>query len=110
MSKPASRPADRTTWRKLIEPAFRVVASLEASGYGKLDYRRGGGTVLMLRFDHRISKDADSCRVALNAAGHHVWPFRDLLTTQTGQRYAMGMRDRLLQAVAEVDGQAGEDR
>ena len=59
MSKAVSRPANQNTWRELIEPAFRIIDSLEASGYGKLDYRLGGGTVLMFRFDHRISKDID---------------------------------------------------
>ena len=50
---------DRTTWLKLIGPALRVVDSLQTRGYGKLDFRLGGGTVLMFRFDHRISKDID---------------------------------------------------
>ena len=38
---------------------MRVIDSLDANGYGPLDYRLGGGTVLMLRFDHRLSKDID---------------------------------------------------
>ncbi len=50
---------DRDTWRKLIGPALRVVDSLRDNGYGDLDFRLGGGTVLMFRFDHRISKDID---------------------------------------------------
>ena len=53
------RAFDENTWRKLIGPALRVVDSLEEAGYGKLDFRLGGGTVLMFRFDHRISKDID---------------------------------------------------
>jgi len=50
---------DRDTWRKLIGPALRIVDSLRHNGYGELDFRLGGGTVLMFRFDHRISKDID---------------------------------------------------
>lgn len=42
-----------------MRPALRIIRSLEANGYGKLDYSLGGGTVLMLRFDHRVSKDID---------------------------------------------------
>ncbi len=49
----------RDTWRELIRPALQVVDSLKHNGYGDLDFRLGGGTVLMLRFDHRISKDID---------------------------------------------------
>lgn len=52
-------PPDRDTWRRLIGPALAVIDSLIPAGYGPLDFRLGGGTVLMLRFDHRISKDID---------------------------------------------------
>lgn len=52
-------PPDRNTWRKLISPALRVVDSLKSTGYGELEFRLGGGTVLMFRFDHRVSKDVD---------------------------------------------------
>ena len=50
---------DRETWRLLLRPALRVVDSLHQHGYGRLDFRLGGGTVLMFRLDHRISKDID---------------------------------------------------
>ena len=50
---------NETTWRKLIGPALAVIDSLHAQGYGRLDFRLGGGTVLMFRFGHRISKDID---------------------------------------------------
>lgn len=49
---------DENTWRKLMVPALLVIDSLRDS-YGVLDFRLGGGTVLMLRFGHRISKDID---------------------------------------------------
>lgn len=54
-----SRTFDEHTWRKLMAPALRVVDSLRDNGYGDLDFRLGGGTVLMFRFGHRISKDID---------------------------------------------------
>ena len=59
MADTPSQSFDRDTWRELLRPALKIVDSLETSGYGKLDFRLGGGTVLMLRFDHRISKDID---------------------------------------------------
>jgi hypothetical protein len=49
---------DRETWRRLMGPALMVVDSLRER-YGELEFRLGGGTVLMFRFDHRISKDID---------------------------------------------------
>jgi hypothetical protein len=54
-----NRKVDGNTWRKLINPALRVIDSLRKAGYGDLDFRMGGGTVLMFRFNHRISKDID---------------------------------------------------
>ena len=49
---------DRKTWRALMRVALQVIDSINGS-YGALDFRLGGGTVLMFRFDHRISKDID---------------------------------------------------
>ena len=49
---------DRDTWRGLMRVALRVIDSIRPT-YGPLDFRLGGGTVLMFRFDHRISKDID---------------------------------------------------
>ena len=51
--------SDKHTWKILFESALRIIDSLEENGYGKLDFRLGGGTVLMFRFDHRVSKDID---------------------------------------------------
>ena len=59
MPAPTDRTFDNDTWRKLIVPALRVVDSLRGNGYGELDFRLGGGTVLMFRFGHRVSKDID---------------------------------------------------
>ena len=55
----AARSVDENTWRTLLATALEVIDSLEHRGYGKLDFRLGGGTVLMLRFGHRLSKDID---------------------------------------------------
>lgn len=54
-----SLPVDKDTWRTLLKAALEVVDSLLDRGYGELDFRLGGGTVLMFRFDHRLSKDID---------------------------------------------------
>ena len=49
---------DRDTWRGLLRVALRMIDSIRPT-YGPLDFRLGGGTVLMFRFDHRISKAID---------------------------------------------------
>lgn len=43
-------------WRSLIR---RAVARLEAIGVGRGEWTWGGGTVLMLRYGHRVSRDVD---------------------------------------------------
>ncbi|HTN98621.1 MAG TPA: nucleotidyl transferase AbiEii/AbiGii toxin family protein [Nordella sp.] len=43
-------------WRSLIR---RAVARLEALGLGRDEWQWGGGTVLMLRYRHRFSRDVD---------------------------------------------------
>ena len=49
----------RDTWRGLLLQALRIIDSLQGNGYRTLDFRLGGGTVLMFRFGHRVSKDID---------------------------------------------------
>jgi len=46
-------------WEALFERAMQIVDSAAASGLRFEDWSFGGGTVLMRRFRHRISKDVD---------------------------------------------------
>jgi Nucleotidyl transferase AbiEii toxin, Type IV TA system len=46
-------------WQGLIEHAFRLIDGLVAQGNQEPLWTFGGGTVLMLRFEHRRSKDID---------------------------------------------------
>jgi predicted nucleotidyltransferase component of viral defense system len=46
-------------WEALFERAMRIVDSVAASGLRFEDWSFGGGTVLMRRFRHRVSKDVD---------------------------------------------------
>lgn len=47
------------TWEKLFERALVLIDSVSASGVTLDDWSFGGGTVLMRRHRHRISKDID---------------------------------------------------
>ena len=49
------------TWEKLLEKAVKYITSstLGNSGEGKPLWSLGGGTVLMLEYRHRLSKDID---------------------------------------------------
>jgi len=40
-------PRDPDTWHSLLPVALRIVEILHANGYGPLDFRMGGGTVLV---------------------------------------------------------------
>jgi hypothetical protein len=46
-------------WEVLLARALEIIDSLGASGITLEDWSFGGGTVLMLRHRHRISKDVD---------------------------------------------------
>jgi predicted nucleotidyltransferase component of viral defense system len=46
-------------WRGLFARAMRIVDSVAATGERFDDWSFGGGTVLMRRFRHRVSKDVD---------------------------------------------------
>lgn len=45
-------------WRALFGPALALMSHLEEQTVDP-PWTFGGGTVLMLRFDHRLSKDID---------------------------------------------------
>lgn len=88
MARPAVAAPTPDTWRGLLPAALRIVEGLRDNGYGPLDMRMGGGTVLMFRFGHRVSKDIDlfihdaqalAClSPRLNeAAGHGVLEYRE---------------------------------
>lgn len=49
----------KDTWKTVIKSAFRLFDDLEDKGFGAPPFSLGGGTVLMFRFRHRLSKDID---------------------------------------------------
>lgn len=46
-------------WETLFRRALEIIDSVGASGTRFNDWSFGGGTVLMRRFRHRVSKDVD---------------------------------------------------
>ena len=52
-------PAAPDTWKILLRDAFDLFDDLDGRGFGAAPFSLGGGTVLMLRFRHRLSKDID---------------------------------------------------
>jgi hypothetical protein len=49
----------RDSWKQILASAVAIFEDLEKKGFGSPDAVMGGGTVLMFRFDHRLSKDID---------------------------------------------------
>jgi predicted nucleotidyltransferase component of viral defense system len=49
----------RDSWKEILASAVAIFADLEKKGFGSPDVVIGGGTVLMFRFEHRLSKDID---------------------------------------------------
>ena len=49
----------RDSWKQILASAVAIFEDLERKGSGSPDVVMGGGTVLMFRFEHRLSKDID---------------------------------------------------
>jgi len=49
----------RDSWKQILASAVEIFTDLEKKGFGSPDLVMGGGTVLMFRFEHRLSKDID---------------------------------------------------
>lgn len=49
----------KATWKRILSSAFDILDDLQDQGHGKPPFVLGGGTVLMMRFKHRLSKDID---------------------------------------------------
>jgi hypothetical protein len=50
---------DEDSWKGLLASALSILGELESRGMGAPDFVLGGGTVLMMRYRHRLSKDVD---------------------------------------------------
>jgi hypothetical protein len=50
---------DENAWKSLLSEALAILDDLGLKGFGAPDVVFGGGTVLMLRLHHRLSKDID---------------------------------------------------
>jgi hypothetical protein len=48
-------------WEQLLPHALKVIEDIKTHGVSNPFWTFGGGTVLMLRYQHRISKDIDFC-------------------------------------------------
>lgn len=48
---------DTETWTQVLSSAFEILDDLASQGFGTAPFVLGGGTVLMLRFSHRLSND-----------------------------------------------------
>jgi hypothetical protein len=60
MNKPVhERELPDGVWRELLPHALRIIAEIKKHGISDPFWTFGGGTVLMLRYQHRLSKDID---------------------------------------------------
>jgi hypothetical protein len=50
---------DERIWEELLATALAILDDLKARGFGAPEFAMGGGTVLMMRMRHRLSKDID---------------------------------------------------
>lgn len=50
---------DEEIWKGLLKTALAILDDLDAHGDGAPEVAMGGGTVLMMRMRHRLSRDID---------------------------------------------------
>ena len=50
---------DENSWKGLLASALSILDELESRGMGSPEFSLGGGTVLMMRYHHRLSRDVD---------------------------------------------------
>ena len=55
----ATEPVTRDLWKRILASAVAIFDDLKHKGFGNPDVVIGGGTVLMFRFEHRLSRDID---------------------------------------------------
>jgi predicted nucleotidyltransferase component of viral defense system len=59
MVKIVKRTLPGGVWQQLLPHALRIIEDIKAHGINELFWTLGGGTVLMFRYQHRLSKDID---------------------------------------------------
>ncbi len=59
MAKIVKRTLSDGVWQQLLPHALRILENIKAHGTSELFWTLGGGTVLMFRYHHRLSKDID---------------------------------------------------
>ena len=55
----ALKPPTPDTWKQVLRSAWELFRDLEEKGFGIPPFSLGGGTVLMFKYGHRLSKDID---------------------------------------------------
>ena len=55
----SSQTLTKNSWKQVVKSAFSLFQKVEEKGFGPPPFSLGGGTVLMFRFQHRLSKDID---------------------------------------------------
>jgi hypothetical protein len=55
----STAPPTGQTWSQILIAAYRLFDDLKSKGFPDPPFSLGGGTVLMFRFRHRLSKDID---------------------------------------------------
>jgi hypothetical protein len=59
MTTPEKAGLHPNSWKDVLRSAFQIFRNFEEAGLGTPPFFMGGGTVLMLRWKHRLSKDID---------------------------------------------------
>lgn len=100
-ARPRKLPAG--VWQGLLAQAFRLIDEIGAHGTSDPFWTLGGGTVLMLRYQHRLSKDIDIFVPDPQDLGH-VSPRLNDVAERVSPDYVEGPRFvKLIRPEGEID-------
>ena len=105
MNQPAFEPQNLPSgpWQALLAQAFLLIDEIERHGISQPFWTFGGGTVLMLRYHHRLSKDIDIFVPDPQYLGY-VSPRLSDVAESVSQDYVEGPGYiKLLRAEGEID-------
>jgi predicted nucleotidyltransferase component of viral defense system len=95
--------ANAETWKGLFKSALRLIDEIETHGTKDLYWTFGGGTVLMRRYQHRLSKDIDIFVPDPQALGHVTPRLNDAAESITTEYLEAAMYVKLFLPEGEID-------
>jgi hypothetical protein len=91
------------SWKPILSSAVAILDDLDRRGFGSPDLTLDGGTVLMLRLGHRLSKDIDLFLTDVRWLALLTPRLNDFSASLTGDYVEQSNSVKLVLAVGDID-------